>query len=162
MGSNDAIKIVASNRRALRDYFISEKYEAGIELKGAEVKSLRDGKVDLKDSFGRIEGGEALLYSLRISPYPQAGREAPDPDRTRKLLLHKREISRLYGKTQERGLTLIPLKVYFKKGKAKIELGLAQGKKTHDRREDIKKREADREMAQAARRSAVGAKRLRR
>lgn len=148
----EGIKIVAQNRRARRDYTILETFEAGMELKGAEVKSLREGRVDLKDSYGRIDEGEAFVLHMRITPYPQAGREAPDPERSRKLLLHRREISRLYGKTQERGFTLIPLKIYFKEGRAKVELGLAQGRKFQDRREVIKKREADREMDRAQRR----------
>lgn len=149
---SDSIKIVAQNRRARRDYSILETCEAGIELKGAEVKSLREGRADLKDSYGRIDEGEAFLHHMRITPYPQAGRDAPDPERTRKLLLHRREISRLYGKTQERGFTLIPLKIYFKSGRAKVELGLARGKKFQDRREVIKQRDADREIERAQRR----------
>ncbi len=158
----EGIKIVAQNRRALRDFSVLETLEAGLELQGAEVKSIRDGAVNLKDGYARIDNGQVFLLNVRISPYPQAGRDAPDPERKRRLLLHKREINRLYGQTQERGFTLIPLKVYFNKGKAKLALAVARGKKFEDRRETIKEREAQREMARAVRRDHVGAKRFRR
>ncbi len=141
-------KIVCTNRKAHYLYEIEETYEAGIQLLGCEVKSLREGRANLSDSFARIVQGEVFLYNFHISPYPHS-LEAKnlDPTRTRKLLLHKREIKRLAGKLQEKGYTLIPLKVYFnERGIAKVELGLAKGKKVYDRREDIKKRELEREL----------------
>ncbi|MFN4132083.1 MAG: SsrA-binding protein SmpB [Caldimicrobium sp.] len=141
-------KIVCTNRKASYLYEIEETYEAGIQLLGCEVKSLRDGRANLSDSFARIVNGEIYLYNFHISPYPHS-LEAKnlDPTRTRKLLLHKREIKRLAGKVQEKGYTLIPLKVYFnERGIAKVELALAKGKKVHDRREDIKRRDLEREL----------------
>jgi len=135
-------KIIATNRRAHYDYFILETYEAGLQLTGGEVKSIRAGRVNLKGSFARIEKGEALLYNMHISPYFYDQTDY-DPVRTRKLLLHKEEINRLAGKIAQKGFTLIPLRLYFKKGVAKIEIGLAKGKKLHDRREELK-RKADR------------------
>ncbi len=141
-------KIICTNKKAQQLYEIEEIYEAGIQLLGCEVKSLRLGRANLSDSFARIVNGEAYLYNFHISPYPHS-REAQklDPTRTRKLLLKKSEIKRLMGKTQERGYTLIPLKVYFnERGLAKIELGLAKGKKLYDRREKIKKKELEREI----------------
>lgn len=123
-----------------------ETYEAGLVLKGTEVKSLRAGKANLQDSFARIENSELILYNMHISPYEQGNRFNHEPKRPRKLLMHKREIMRLLGKTQEKGLTLIPLKVYFRGGWAKVELALARGKKVYDKREAIKAREARREM----------------
>jgi SsrA-binding protein len=142
-------KIVCQNPSAHRDYFLEEKYEAGIELQGSEVKSLRDGKASVKESFGMIQDGEVFLINSYIAPYESANIFNHDPRRSRKLLLHKREINRLIGKTQIRGYTLIPVKVYFKNGRAKVELALAKGKKSFDKREDIKKREADREVEKA-------------
>lgn len=142
-------KNICINRKAWYDYHILETYEAGIELKGCEVKSLRTGRTNLKDSFGRIEKGEVFLYNWHISPYEYGNRYNPDPTRPRKLLLRKEEINRLYGKVAEKGLSLIPLKLYFKKGKAKCELAVARGKRQYDRREDIKRKIADREMERA-------------
>lgn len=142
-------KIVCQNPTAHRDYFLEEKYEAGIELQGSEVKSLRDGKASVKESFGMIQDGEVFLVNSYIAPYESANIFNHDPRRNRKLLLHKREINRLIGKTQIRGYTLIPVRIYFKNGRAKVELALAKGKKFFDKREDIKKREADREMEKA-------------
>lgn len=140
-------KIIAINRKARHDFFIDETVEAGIVLRGAEVKSLREGKVNLKDSYARItKDGEAVLIGVHISPYGFATHDAPDPDRQRKLLLHKREIARLAGKTRERGYTLVPTRMYFKNGKAKVELGLARGKELHDKRESIRKAESRREI----------------
>ena len=140
-------KIVTVNRKARHDYFIDETVEAGIQLLGAEVKSLRDGKVNLKDSYAKItKGGEAFLVGVHISPYGYAARDVPDPDRQRKLLLHRREIDRLAGKTRERGFTLVPTKIYFKNGMAKVEIGLARGKEHHDKRQDIKAAESKREI----------------
>lgn len=143
-----AQKIVCTNRKAHHLYEIEETYEAGIQLLGCEVKSLREGRANLNDSFARVVNGEVYLYNFHISPYPHS-EEAKriDPTRTRKLLLHKREIKRLAGKVQLKGYTLIPLKVYFnERGLAKVELALARGKKTVDKREDIKRRELEREL----------------
>lgn len=143
------MKVVATNKKAYHDYHIEETYEAGMALRGTEVKSLREGKANLKDSFARIEKDEIFLLNCHISPYSHGNIANHDPLRTRKLLLHKREIQRLIGKIQQKGYALIPLKIYFKNEKAKVELGLAKGKKAYDKREDIKKREADREMEKA-------------
>ncbi|MBI4524062.1 MAG: SsrA-binding protein SmpB [Deltaproteobacteria bacterium] len=139
-------KAVCVNRKARHDYFIDETYEAGLVLTGSEVKSLREGKANLKDSYARIIRGEAFLLNTHISPYTAAHQFNHDPTRTRKLLLHKQEIRRLSGKVAERGLTLIPLKLYFKNGKAKVELGLARGKKLYDKRETLKRKAARREV----------------
>ena len=144
--NGDGIKIVAQNRKARHDYEILDTFEAGIALEGAEVKSLRAGKANLRDSFARIDGGEVWLYNMHISPYEKGNRYNHDPKRTRKLLLHKSEIRRLIGKVQERGFTLVPLKLYFRNGKAKLELALARGKKMHDKRRDIAERDARREI----------------
>jgi SsrA-binding protein len=144
--------IVASNRRAFHDYHVVETYEAGIELVGTEVKALREGKANLQDSFARTEQGEVLLHHCHIQPYSHGNIQNHDPLRVRKLLLHRNEIQRLLGKTQEQGLTLIPLKLYFNKvGRAKIELGLAKGKTGPDKRESIKRREAAREIQRGIR-----------
>ncbi|MFQ5586672.1 MAG: SsrA-binding protein SmpB [Thermodesulfobacteriota bacterium] len=141
-----SIKVVCQNRKAFHDYFIEERIEAGIVLVGTEVKSLRQGKAHLKDSYALIRDGEIFLLHTHISPYLQADRfTRPDPDRRRKLLLHKREVQKLIGKTKERGYTLIPTRIYFKNGKAKVELGLAKGKKVYDKREAIKKKVMERE-----------------
>ena len=143
--------MVASNRSATHDYEILETYEAGLVLRGTEVKSLRESKTSLRESFARIEGTEAWLIACHITPYAQGNRENPDPLRKRKLLLHRAEINRLLGKTQERGLTLIPLRVYFKRGRAKVELGLGRGKKLYDKRQALREREARRDMDKAVR-----------
>ncbi|MBI1822983.1 MAG: SsrA-binding protein SmpB [Nitrospirae bacterium] len=140
---------VISNKKAFHDYFIEETYEAGLVLTGTEVKSIRGGQANLKDSFARIENGEVFLYQFHVSPYAHGNRANVDPERTRKLLLHKKEISRLFGKTQLKGYALIPLKIFFRNGKAKVELGLGQGKKTYDKREDLKIRAAKREVEKA-------------
>jgi SsrA-binding protein len=142
-------KIVCQNPKAHRDFFLEEKYEAGLELKGSEVKSLREGKASVKESFALIEDGEVFLVNSYIAPYEGANQFNHDPKRSRKLLLHRREINRLIGRTQIKGYTLIPVKIYFKNGRAKVELALAKGKKAYDRREDIKRREAQREMDKA-------------
>jgi len=141
-----ADETVASNREARHNYHILESFEAGIALQGAEVKSLRERKANLKDSFARVEDNELFLYNMHISPYPQAGRFAPDPKRRRKLLAHKPEIKRLLGELTQKGLTLVPLKIYFKRGMAKVEIAVAKGKKLYDRREDIKRRDSDRDL----------------
>jgi SsrA-binding protein len=144
--------MVASNRRAYHDYHILETYEAGIALVGTEVKALREGKANLQDCFARIEHGEVLLHHCHIQPYSHGNIQNHDPLRVRKLLLHRNEIQRLLGKTQEQGLTLIPLKLYFNKvGRAKVELGLAKGKTGPDKRESIKRREATREIQRGIR-----------
>ena len=145
-------KVVCTHPRAKRDYDIEENYEAGIELKGSEVKSLRGNQASIKESFAMIRDEEVFLVNSYIAPYEQASVFNHDPRRERKLLLNKREIQRLMGKTLIRGYTLIPLKIYFKRGKAKVDLALGKGKKVHDRRNDIKKREADREMEKAMKR----------
>lgn len=139
-------KIVCVNRQARHNYFIDETYEAGLVLVGSEVKSLRDGKANLVDSYAQIRHGEAFLINAYISPYAGANQFNHEPTRTRKLLLHGREIERLTGKTKERGLTLIPLKLYFKGGRAKVELGLARGKKLYDKRETLRRKVAEREV----------------
>ena len=139
-------KVLCENKKARHDYFIEETYEAGLILQGTEVKSLRLGKGNLKDGYVQIEGLEAFLHNTHISPYPYAHQFNHEPERVRKLLLHKREIRRLLGKTQERGYTLVPLKIYLKHGKMKMEIGLAKGKTRYDKREVLKKRSADREI----------------
>jgi SsrA-binding protein len=144
-------KLVASNRRAHHDFDILETHEAGLVLQGTEVKSLRDSRADLKESYARIEGNEAWLLGLHISPYAQGNRANHDPLRPRKLLLHRGEINRLLGKIMEKGLTLVPLRLYFKEGRAKVELGLARGRKTLDKRHAIREREERREVARALR-----------
>ncbi len=141
-----AEKLICQNRKAFHNYFVEEKYEAGISLLGSEVKSLREGKVNLGDSYGDIKKGEAFLVDAHINPYPQANRLNHDPLRTRKLLLHKKEIKRLIGKVEQRGYTLIPLKLYFVNGRVKVELGLAKGKKLYDKRETMKRKTMEREM----------------
>ena len=140
------IKIIAENRKARHDYIIVDQYEAGLVLTGTEVQSLRLGKVNLKDSYARVKNGEVFLYQVHISPYPFAYYNNHDPLRVRKLLLHKREILRLYAKANEQGHTLVPLKIYFKAGKAKITLALAKGKRAFDKRQTIRDREQKREM----------------
>jgi SsrA-binding protein len=139
-------KLLCQNKKAYHDYFIEETYESGIALQGTEVKSLRLGKGNLKDSYVQVEEGEAFLHNTHISPYPHAHQFNHEPERVRKLLLHKMEIRRLTGKTKERGYTLVPLKMYLKNGKIKVEVGLAKGKTQYDKRENLKKRSADREI----------------
>jgi len=138
-------KMICQNRKARHDYHIMTSYEAGLVLKGSEVKSCREGKANLKDSHARIKDGEVYLVNAHISPYTYANQLNHDPLRARKLLLHKREIKKLYGKLMERGFTLIPLKMYFKNGKVKVEMAVAKGKKTHDKREAIKQKDFARE-----------------
>jgi SsrA-binding protein len=141
--------VVCQNPKAQRGFFLEEKYEAGIELEGSEVKSLRDGQASIKESFAMIQDGEVFLINGYIAPYEGANRFNHNPRRDRKLLLHRREINRLIGKTQIKGYTLVPIRIYFKNRRAKVELALAKGKKTYDRREDIKRREAQREVDKA-------------
>ena len=147
----DEFKPVANNRKARHEYDILETVEAGLVLRGTEVKSLRDGQVNFKDSFATIRNNEAWLRGCHISPYSHGTDANHDPERDRKLLLHRREISRLTGKIAERGLTIVPLRLYFKSGRAKVELGLARGKKLHDKRSSLREREVKREMDRAAR-----------
>ncbi len=139
-------KVVATNKKAYYDYFIEEAYEAGISLEGSEVKSLREGKVSLKDSYAQVKLGEVFIYNMHISPFEKGSAFNPQPKRVRKLLLHKYEIKKLIGKTKEKGYTLVPLKVYFKGKVAKIELGLAKGKKLYDKRRKIAEKTAQREL----------------
>jgi SsrA-binding protein len=140
---------IAVNRRARHEFHIEETFEAGLVLTGSEVKSLRAGKAQLKDSYGRIDRGELWLFNAHISPYDAAAQFGHEPTRSRKLLLHRRQIEHLIGKVKERGLTLIPLRLYFKDGRAKVELGLARGKKLYDKRAATKEREVKREMDRA-------------
>ena len=143
-------KAVVTNRKAYHDYFIEEKFEAGIMLQGTEVKSLRDGRVNLQDSYASVREGQIFLHHCHISPYSHGNLLNHEPLRTRKLLLHRKEINKLLVKTQQQGLTIIPLRIYFsKRGLAKVEIGLAKGKKQHDRRESDKSREASREVERA-------------
>lgn len=142
---SEAMKLVANNKKAYHDYFIEEKYEAGIVLHGTEVKSMRMGKCSIKESFIRIENGEIFAYGMHVSPYEKGNIFNKDPLRTRKLLLHKKEINKLMGKIAEKGYTLVPLQVYFKDGRAKVEIGLAKGKKLYDKRQDIAKKDQRRE-----------------
>jgi SsrA-binding protein len=143
-------KAVVTNRKAYHDYFIEEKFEAGIMLQGTEVKSLRDGRVNLQDSYASVREGQIFLHHCHISPYSHGNLSNHEPLRTRKLLLHRKEINKLLVKTQQQGLTIIPLRIYFsKRGLAKVEIGLAKGKKQHDRRESDKTREASREVERA-------------
>ncbi|TDX48787.1 SsrA-binding protein SmpB [Orenia marismortui] len=142
-------KTIARNRKAKHEYHIEEVYEAGIVLQGTEVKSIRAGRVNLKDSFARIEGNEVFLYNMHISPYKQGNRYNHDPERVRKILLKKREIKKLIGQTQQKGYTLVPLKLYFKRQLVKVQLALGKGKNLYDKREDIKRRTAKREVERA-------------
>ena len=144
-----AQRAICVNRKARHDYIINETIEAGIVLNGGEVKSLRDGRANLKDSYGRIDRGEAFLLNAHISDYKPAHYFNGDPNRRRKLLLHKKEIMRLMGKTKEQGLTLVPLRLYFKEGRVKVELALAKGKRTYDKRAAIREREMKRDVQRA-------------
>jgi SsrA-binding protein len=146
------IKIIATNKKAYHDYFIEEVFEAGLVLTGTEVKSLRLGKVNLKEAFCRIKDGETFINNMHISSYEQGSRENPEPTRMRKLLLHKEEIAKLSRKVEEKGLSLVPTKIYFKDSRAKLEIGVGRGKKLHDKREALKRKEADREMGKALKR----------
>lgn len=146
-------KIVANNKKARHDYFIDDVYEVGIVLTGTEIKSVRAGKVSIKESYAKIQDGEIVLIGMNISPYEQGNRFNTEPLRTRKLLLHKREIRKLFGLTTQKGITLVPLRMYINEnGLAKIEIAVARGKKNYDKREDIAKRDADRKMEQALKR----------
>jgi SsrA-binding protein len=151
MGGREERKPIASNRRARHDYQILDSIEAGISLRGPEVKSLREGRANLSDAYAVLRGGEVFLRNLHISPYQQAGRENPDPTRDRKLLLHRHEINRLRSKVTEKGLTLIPLSLYWKGGRAKVDLALVRGKRRYDKRQAIRRREQEREVQRASR-----------
>ncbi|HDZ61744.1 MAG TPA: SsrA-binding protein SmpB [Nitrospirae bacterium] len=139
-------KPIASNKKAYHDYFIEDTYEAGISLLGTEVKSLREGRVNLKESYAIIKGSEIFLFNCHISPYSHGNTQNHDPLRTRKLLLHRKEIDKIWVKLSQKGNTLIPLKIYFKRGKAKVEIGLAKGKRKYEKREVLKEKEANREI----------------
>lgn len=145
------VKVLAQNKKARHDYFIEDTYEAGIALTGTEIKSIRAGRVQLKDSYARVENGEVLLHKVHISPYAEGNRFNHEPERTRKLLLRRLEILKLIGATRERGYSLVPLSIYLKGGWAKVELGLAKGKKNYDKREDLKKKDAARDIERALR-----------
>jgi SsrA-binding protein len=142
-------RVVADNRKAFHDYHILETFEAGVVLQGTEVKAIREGRVNLRDSFARVENGEVFLYNVHIQPYSHRGYADHEPTRRRKLLLHKQEIRKLIGKTVEKGMTLVPTRVYFKNGRVKVAIGLAKGKQAHDKRETIRRREAERETRAA-------------
>jgi len=142
-------KLIVDNRRARHDYQLSDRVEAGVVLTGTEVKSLRDGRASLQQAYAEVRDGEAWLVGAHISVYEQGNRENHDPDRDRKLLLHRKELDSLYGKVRERGFTLVPTKLYFRDGRVKVELALARGKELHDKRRDIARREAQRDMERA-------------
>jgi SsrA-binding protein len=144
-------KVVAQNKKARHDYHIEETFEAGIVLQGTEIKSIRAGKANLKDSFARVQNGELFLHNMHVSPYEQGNRYNHDPLRTRKLLLHRKEINKLLGATKEQGYSIVPLKMYLKNGYAKVLIGLAKGKKNYDKRQDLKKKDAKREIERAFR-----------
>ena len=147
----DEIKVIARNRKARYDYTIEETIEAGIELRGSEVKSMREGKINISDSYAIVENGQVILRNLHISPYKMASREQPDPLRPRRLLLHRKEIRKLFAKTEQKGMTLVPLTVYFKGKHVKIELGLGVGRKKYDKRQAIAEAEAKRRISRATR-----------
>ncbi len=151
MNKETGQKIVAENRKARHDYYIHETYEAGIALTGTEVKSLRNGKSNLKDGYAKIEHCQLMLHNVHISPFEQGNRFNHEPLRTRKLLMHRYEITKLISKTQKKGYTLVPLELYFSRGKAKVELGLAIGKKNYDKRQDMAERDAKRDIDRALR-----------
>ncbi len=147
-------KVLATNRKAYHDYHIDETHEAGVVLTGTEIKSVRAGSINLRDSYAQVRNGEMWLMNAHIAPYEPASRQNVDPYRDRKLLMHRKEIMRLFGRAQEKGLTLIPLQMYLKKNKAKVEIGLARGKKQYDKREAIAKRDSAREIQRAAKERA--------
>ncbi len=144
-----AEKLIAENRKAYHDYHLLETFEAGVALLGTEVKAIREGRVNLRDSFGRVEDGEVFLYNVHISPYSHRGSADHEPTRRRKLLLHRLEIRKLIGKTIQRGMTLVPVRMYFKNGRVKVAVSLAKGKQAHDKRETIRRRETERETRAA-------------
>ena len=154
--SKEFIKVVATNRKARHDYLIEDSFEAGIVLTGSEIKSVRAGQVNLRDSYAAFRGDELWLLNAHISPYKQASYQNHEPRRERKLLLHRREINRLIGKLQEKGLTLVPLKIYIKNSRAKLELGLARGKKSYDKRQTLRERQDQRQIERALGRRTKG------
>jgi len=156
MPVQSGIRVIARNKKALHDYHILDRYEAGIVLTGSEIKSIRAGQVNLRDSYALVKDGELWLMNAHIAPYHQANRENHEPRRTRKLLMHRREINRLAGKLQEKGLALIPLQLYLKNGRAKIELGLGKGKKQYDKRAALREKESRRQLARAVGRRRKG------
>ncbi len=156
MGADESRKPIAQNRRARHDYDVIDTVEAGIALVGPEVKSLRAGKANLSDAYAVVARGDVILKNLHISPYPHAARENPDPRRDRRLLLHRREIARLAGKVAESGLTLVPLSLYWKNGRAKVELALVRGRRRYDKRQAIREREEQRELRGRLRRRERG------
>lgn len=156
MAEQEGTKLITSNRQARRDYFILDTFEAGLVLQGTEVKSLRDGKASLAEAYARMNGDEIFLVGCHIPEYKHGNRQNHDPTRPRKLLLHRKEIERLRGKMQEKGLTLVPLKLYWRRGRAKLQIGLAKGKRDYDRRQDTLKREAGREIERAMSHRAKG------
>ncbi|MBU5595700.1 SsrA-binding protein SmpB [Amphibacillus sp. MSJ-3] len=145
----DNSKVMARNKKANHDYFIEETFEAGLVLQGTEIKSIRAGRANMKDSFARVERGEVFLYNLHISPYEQGNRYNHEPTRTRKLLLHRKQINKLIGETQQSGYSLVPIKIYLKNGMAKVLIGLGKGKKKYDKREDLKRKQAKRDVERA-------------
>ena len=147
----EKVKIISDNRRARHEYHLLELFEAGLELRGTEVKSLRNGKANLQDAYAKVENGEVFVYNMHISPYEMGNRNNHDPIRPRRLLLHKNEIERIFSKVREKGLTLIPTKIYFTRGKAKLELALAKGKKLYDKRDDMIEKVAKRDIDRAFR-----------
>ena len=149
--TKETVESIARNRRARYDYEILDTWEAGLVLRGTEVKSLRAGQANLNDAFGIVREGEVFLINLHIAPYSHGNRDNHEPTRTRKLLMHAREIRRLIGDVERKGLTLVPLELYFREGRAKVRMALAKGKQAHDRRDDIKKRDAERELARTFR-----------
>ena len=154
--TEEGIKIVVQNRKARYDYHALDTWEAGIALLGTEVKSLRNGKANLRESYARVDGNEVYLHNVHIGEYEQGNLNNHEPTRKRKLLLHRQEINRMRGQVEEKGLTLIPLKLYFKRGRAKVEIALAKGKREYDRRQDIAKREANRDLDRALKERTLG------
>ncbi len=154
--TNQAVKTIATNRKARHDYIIEDTYEAGMVLTGSEIKSIRAGQVNLRDSYATVREGELWLLNAHIAPYKQASSQNHEPRRERKLLMHRREINRLTGKLMEKGLTLVPLQIYLKHGRAKIELGLGRGKKMHDKRQAMRERTDRRQMERAVGRRQKG------
>ena len=154
--SNERVKVIATNRKARHDYLIEDTIEAGLVLTGSEIKSIRAGQVNLRDSYATVREGEVWLVNVHIAPYKQASFQNHEPRRDRKLLLHRREINRLTGKLQEKGLTLVPLQLYLKNSRAKVELGLARGKKSYDKRQSLRERDDRRQMARAMGRRQKG------
>lgn len=149
MSKNDGRKIVANNKKARHEFFLEELLEAGIVLKGTEVKSIRQGKVSIKEAFCAIEKGELFIHNMHISPYKEGNQFNVDPIRTRKLLVHKKQINKLIGQTKEKGYTIVPVQIYLSKGKVKVEIALGKGKKLYDKRETVAKRDSERRMRQA-------------